>query len=112
VFAPPREILGSVPGIRLAEPERNRERSFCCGAGGARMWMDETLGTRINEARTDELLGAAPDIVTAACPYCVDMLADGVTLRQQQGAGTAVEVTDVAGVLLRSVRPSTVESGR
>jgi Fe-S oxidoreductase len=105
VFAPPREILGGVPGARLAEPPRTRERSFCCGAGGVRMWMDETLGTRINENRTDEMLAQGPDVIAAACPYCVDMLADGVTLRQQQGrAGAHIEVTDVAEVLLRSVR--------
>ena len=105
IFAPPREILGSVPGTRLAELPRNRERSFCCGAGGARMWMDETIGTRINENRTDEALAQQPDLVTAACPYCIVMLADGVALRQQQGhAGADVEVTDVSEVLLRSVR--------
>jgi Fe-S oxidoreductase len=105
VFTPPREILGSLPGARLVEPARTREKSFCCGAGGARMWMDETLGTRINENRTDELLAAQPDVVAAACPYCVDMLADGVALRQQQDrAGAHVAVTDVAEVLLRSVR--------
>ncbi|KUL39314.1 (Fe-S)-binding protein [Actinoplanes awajinensis] len=107
VFAPPREILGDLPGIRLVEPERTRERSFCCGAGGARMWLDETLGTRINETRTDELLAAEPDIVAAACPYCVDMLADGVALRQEPDRdGGQVVVTDVAEVLLRSVRAS------
>ena len=94
-----------MPGTRLAELPRNRERSFCCGAGGARMWMDETIGTRINENRTDEALAQQPDLVTAACPYCIVMLADGVALRQQQGhAGADVEVTDVSEVLLRSVR--------
>ncbi|GAA2655093.1 hypothetical protein GCM10010436_84910 [Paractinoplanes durhamensis] len=104
IFTPPREILGNLPGVRLAEPERTREKSFCCGAGGARMWLDETLGTRINEKRTDELLETGPDMVAAACPYCVDMLADGVALRRQQGrAGTHVTVTDVAEILLRAV---------
>jgi Fe-S oxidoreductase len=105
VFTPPRDILGHLPGARVVEPERTRERSFCCGAGGGRMWLDETLGTRINENRTDELLATEPDVVAAACPYCVDMLADGVALRAQQGrAGAHVAVTDVAEVLLRSVR--------
>ncbi len=109
VFAPPRDILAHVPGARLAELPRSREQSFCCGAGGARMWMDEPIGTRINENRTDEVLAQRPDLVTAACPYCVVMLADGVALRQQQGrAGADVEVTDVAEVLLRSVRAPAV----
>jgi Fe-S oxidoreductase len=105
VFSPPREILGSVPGVRLTEMPRNRERSFCCGAGGARMWMEETIGTRINETRTDEALGTEPDLVTAACPYCIVMLSDGLAGRKQQGkAAQEVQVTDVSEVLLRSVR--------
>ena len=105
IFSPPRELLGSVPGATIAEMPRNNERSFCCGAGGARMWMDETLGQRINENRTDEALALQPDLVTAACPFCIVMLSDGVGLRQQQGrAPETVEVTDVSEVLLRSVR--------
>ncbi len=111
VFAPPRELLGSVPGARVAEMPRNREQSFCCGAGGARMWMDETIGQRINENRTDEALAVQPDLVTAACPFCIVMLTDGVTLRQQQGhAPDTVQVTDVSEVLLRSVREPAVPS--
>ena len=105
VFAPPRDILGAIPGARVAEMPRNQERSFCCGAGGARMWMDETIGQRINENRTDEALSLQPDIVTAACPFCIVMLTDGVNLRQQQGqAPETVEVIDVSEVLLRSMR--------
>jgi Fe-S oxidoreductase len=105
IFAPPREILARVPGAQLAELARNRERSFCCGAGGARMWMDETIGTRINLNRTDEALALRPDLITAACPFCIVMLADGVAMRREQGtAGAHVEVTDVSEVLLRSVR--------
>jgi Fe-S oxidoreductase len=105
VFSPPREILGSVPGVRLTEMPRNRETSFCCGAGGARMWMEESIGTRINETRTDEALGTGAELVTAACPYCIVMLTDGVSTRKQQGkAADEVRVTDVSEVLLRSVR--------
>ncbi len=105
VFSPPREILGSVPGIKLTEMPRNKERSFCCGAGGSRMWMEETIGVRINETRTDEALSTEPDLVTAACPYCIVMLTDGVATRKQQGkAGEDLRVTDVSEVLLRSVR--------
>jgi Fe-S oxidoreductase len=105
IFSPPRELLGSVPGVRFTEMPRNRETSFCCGAGGARMWMEETIGTRINETRTDEALSTGADLVTAACPYCIVMLTDGVSTRKQQGkAAEGVQVTDVSDVLLRSVR--------
>jgi Fe-S oxidoreductase len=107
VFSPPRDILGSVPGVRFNEMERNQERSFCCGAGGARMWMEETIGTRINEARTDQALETGAEVVAAACPYCITMLSDGVATRKQQGkAAETVRVTDVSELLLRSVRGS------
>jgi Fe-S oxidoreductase len=105
VFNPPRDILGSVPGIRLTEMPRHRETSFCCGAGGARMWMEETIGTRINETRTDEAIGTGAELITAACPYCIVMLTDGAATRKQQGkAGEDLQVVDVSQVLLRSVR--------
>jgi Fe-S oxidoreductase len=105
IFSPPREILGNVPGVRFTEMPRNRETSFCCGAGGARMWMEESIGTRINETRTTEALGTGAELVTAACPYCIIMLTDGVaTLKQQGKAADQVRVTDVSELLLRSVR--------
>ena len=112
VFAAPREVLGAVPGLTLTEMPRNREQSFCCGAGGARMWMDEDLGTRINLNRTDEALALVPDLVTAACPFCVTMLADGVAQRADGGrrASERSEVLDIAEVLLRSVRPDLDDS--
>jgi Fe-S oxidoreductase len=107
VFNPPREILGSVPGIRLTEMPRNREMSFCCGAGGARMWMEETIGTRINETRTDEAIGTGAELIAAACPYCIVMLTDGAATRKQQGkAAENLEVVDVSQVLLRSIAPA------
>ncbi len=103
IYQPPRELLASIPGVRLTELPRSRESSFCCGAGGARMWMDETIGERINLARTDEALSVRPDLITAACPFCIVMLTDGVGMRKQQGtAAETVEVSDVAEVLLRS----------
>ena len=111
IFAPPREVILSVPGVRLAEMPRTKERSFCCGAGGARMWMDENLGTRINLNRADEALSLKPDMVTAGCPFCITMLSDGVSQRTLEGnAREGIQVTDVAEVLLRSVRPDLVDA--
>ena len=111
IFAAPREVLGAIPGTQVQEMPRNREKSFCCGAGGARMWMDENLGERINQNRADEALATKPDIVAAACPFCITMLSDGVAQRQQEGTAAAtVSVTDVSEVLLRSVRPDLVDS--
>ncbi|HEU4675071.1 MAG TPA: (Fe-S)-binding protein [Motilibacteraceae bacterium] len=105
VYTPPREILGSVPGLELTEMARNKNRSFCCGAGGARMWMEERIGKRINLDRVDEALGTGSDKVAVGCPFCRVMVSDGVTARQGEGAASEdVEVLDVAQMLLRSVK--------
>jgi Fe-S oxidoreductase len=107
IFAPPRELLAAVPGLTLTEMPRNRERSFCCGAGGARMFMDENIGTRVNENRTAEALETGATTIAAACPFCITMLGDGATTLRPEGSDApAVEVTDISEILLRSVRPA------
>jgi Fe-S oxidoreductase len=105
VYTPPREVLAVVPGLRSQEMHRCKERGFCCGAGGARMWMEEKIGKRINTERVDEALGLDPDVVSTACPYCMVMLSDAVNEKQQNGqAREDVEVLDVAQLLQRSLR--------
>jgi Fe-S oxidoreductase len=105
VYTPPREVLAAVPALRSQEMHRCKERGFCCGAGGARMWMEERIGRRVNEERVDEALSLDPDVVSTACPYCMVMLSDAVTAKKQTGeAREGVEVLDVAQLLQRSVR--------
>ena len=105
VYTPPREILDSVPHLRSEEMHRCKERGFCCGAGGARMWMEEKIGKRVNVERVDEALALDPDIVSTACPFCLVMLGDAVTAKKQDGSAREdVEVVDVAQLLVRSVR--------
>ncbi|WP_281965296.1 (Fe-S)-binding protein [Serinicoccus marinus] len=104
VYAPPRELLGALPGVELTEMPRHAEKSFCCGAGGARMWMEEKLGTRINLNRTEEALGTGADRIAIGCPFCRVMLSDGLTQKQAEGTGEQVEVVDVAQMLLAAVR--------
>jgi Fe-S oxidoreductase len=105
VFTPPREIMERVPGVRAQEMHRCRERGFCCGAGGARMWMEERIGKRINEERIDEALGTNPDTVSTACPYCLVMLGDAISAKKSSGqAAESLEIVDVAQLLARSVR--------
>jgi Fe-S oxidoreductase len=131
VFDAPREVLGSAlqggagmsqggagtsqggagmsrdgsatePGGRgLIEMPRNSERSFCCGAGGARMWMEEKIGKRINVERTEEALATGARTIAVGCPFCSTMIGDGVTGKGEQDN---VEVVDVATVLLRSIK--------
>jgi Fe-S oxidoreductase len=106
VFTPPREILEAVPGVQATEMHRCKERGFCCGAGGARMWMEERIGKRINTERIEEALALAPDTISTACPYCLVMLGDAVSAKKASGeAKDTLEVVDVAQLLARSVTP-------
>jgi Fe-S oxidoreductase len=102
VFEAPREVLGSAIEGGLVEMPRNSERSFCCGAGGARMWMEEKIGKRINVERTEEAIATGAKTIAVGCPFCYTMIGDGVTGKGEQ---ENVEVVDVATVLLRSVKP-------
>jgi Fe-S oxidoreductase len=100
IYAPPRELL-EASGCDIEEMPRNKERSFCCGGGGGRMWMEEKLGTRINLNRVDEVIDTGVAEVAVACPFCRIMVGDGMVARQSD-----VEVLDVAQILLRSVKAS------
>ena len=105
VYSPPRELLQVLPGASYVEMERSQERSFCCGAGGARMWMEENLGERINTNRTKEAVATGADQIAVGCPFCRVMLSDGLTAEQASGgAREEVEVLDVAQMLLASVK--------
>lgn len=105
VYTPPREIMSAVPGLRQQEMHRHKERGFCCGAGGARMWMEERIGKRINNERVDEALSLNPDIVSTACPFCLVMLTDSVNGKKNDGqAKESIQVVDVAQLLLDSVK--------
>jgi Fe-S oxidoreductase len=101
VYDAPRDVLGKVPGLRTMEMPRHKQRGFCCGAGGARMWMEERLGKRINVERTDEALATGADSLGVACPYCMIMLDDGVKSR-----GEEMRVLDVAQVIAASIGPA------
>ena len=98
IYQPPREILEAT-GADITEMPRNKERSFCCGAGGGRMWMEEKLGTQINLNRVDEAIATGVTELAVACPFCRVMTTDGMTARASD-----VEVLDVAQILLRSVK--------
>ena len=100
IYEPQREILKAIPGVTLKEMERSHDRSFCCGGGGGRMWMEEHQGKRINEMRVDQALALQPDVIATACPYCLTMLEDGLKAR---GKDDSVKVYDIAELLERSI---------
>jgi Fe-S oxidoreductase/nitrate reductase gamma subunit len=99
LYEAPREVIASIPGVRLRELPRNRSKSFCCGAGGGRMWMEETLGTRINSMRTDEVLKLEPETVVTACPYCLTMMEDGLKEKNSE----SLPARDVAEILCEAL---------
>jgi len=105
IYMPPRELLVNMPGVNLIEMDRNKESSFCCGAGGGRMWMEETIGTRINQNRGDEALATGATKIAVACPFCSVMLNDAVTVRGAEGGNTQeASVVDIATLLLDRVQ--------
>jgi Fe-S oxidoreductase len=100
VFDEPRSVLGAIPGVEQVEMRRCRERGFCCGAGGARMWMEESIGKRVNMERTEEALGTGADVVSTACPYCMIMLDDAVRANAKE---EEVRVLDLSQVVEESL---------
>ncbi|HTZ10112.1 MAG TPA: (Fe-S)-binding protein, partial [Acidimicrobiales bacterium] len=101
IFDEPRSVLDAISGVEQIEMKRCRERSFCCGAGGARMWMEERLGKRVNLERTDEALTTGADVVSTACPYCLIMLDDAVRARSREDD---VKVLDLSQVVEASLQ--------
>jgi Fe-S oxidoreductase len=103
VYEPPRELVGAA-GATLTEMPRHADRSLCCGAGGARMWMEEQIGKRINLERVDEAIATEASTVATGCPFCRVMINDGLVQRQSEQVGANVTVRDVSQMLLESVR--------
>lgn len=99
VYESPRQIIDSIGG-NLIEMKRTKDKGFCCGAGGARMFMEETVGKRVNHERTDEALALDTDIVSTACPFCLTMLSDGV---KDKGASEKVTVQDIAELVADAI---------
>lgn len=100
VYEEPRNVLRAIPGVELVEQARSRENSMCCGAGGGMMWMEETAGTRVNVARTEQLLSVKPTVISSACPYCLTMVEDGTKLKEVE---EQVKARDIAEILAQSV---------
>jgi Fe-S oxidoreductase len=100
VYEPPRQLIARVTGNFPAEMERNHQRSFCCGAGGGRMWMEENVGKRINLERVEEALKLKPQTIGVGCPYCLTMFEDGI---KDEKADASVKVLDVAEIVARAL---------
>ena len=112
MYLAPRKVVASLGGLEVVEAPRNGNKGLCCGAGGARMWMEEDVGKRVNEARSEELIATGAGRIATACPFCYIMIDDGV-----KGAGKdddEVKVADIAMHLVEALEagdPPGVGSG-
>ena len=95
IYDQPRRILEAVPGLKLTEMERNLAKSFCCGAGGARMWMDEHIGVRINNMRTDQAIATGAKTIAVGCPLCLTMFSDGIKDRKKEETMAALDIAEI-----------------
>ncbi|MEZ4461984.1 MAG: (Fe-S)-binding protein [bacterium] len=95
----PRHVLNSVPGLQVQEMELNKAQSFCCGAGGGRMWMEEHEGKRVNIERTDQALATNPEAIAVACPFCMTMFDDGLKNRGAE----SIPLRDLAEIIAESL---------
>ncbi len=95
IYDQPRTILAAVPGMKLAEMDRTLDKSFCCGAGGGRMWMEEHDGERINNMRTDQAIATRADTIAVACPFCLTMMTDGLKARGVEEKIASIDIAEV-----------------
>ncbi len=101
VYLAPRRVVGAIAGLEVVEAARNGNRGMCCGAGGARMWMEETVGKKVNDERSQELLATGATRIATACPFCLIMIDDGV--KGQGKDDDEVRVGDISMHLLEAI---------
>ncbi len=114
IYDQPRNILKAISSSPIVEMKSHHEKSFCCGAGGGRMWMEEDLGTRINQKRTNEALEAGAKTICTACPFCFTMLSDGIKelelSEKLQSVDIATLVARAADIDLKGNKPGEGEA--
>jgi len=101
IYQPPRNVIAAATGQKPAEMDRHGRHSFCCGAGGGRMWMEENIGKRINVARIEQALEKAPRTICVCCPYCMIMFEDGL---KDKDAMEQVQVLDLAEIVAAALK--------
>jgi Fe-S oxidoreductase/nitrate reductase gamma subunit len=101
IYQSPRKVIGSLGGIEIVEAGRNGTKGMCCGAGGARMWMEETIGKKVNDERSQELIATGASRIAVACPYCYIMIDDGTKAAGKEE--DEVKVADISMHLLEAL---------
>ena len=96
IYSEPRAVLESVPGVKLVEMKQAFDKSRCCGAGGGRMWMEETIGRRVNVTRTEQAIETGASVIASSCPFCMTMMTDGVKTKEKV---EEIKVMDIAEII-------------
>jgi Fe-S oxidoreductase len=109
VYEAPRRVIGSLGGVQIVEAGRSGTKGMCCGAGGARMWMEESIGKKVNDERAQELIATGATRVATACPFCFIMMDDGVKAAGKEE--DEVRVADISMHLLEAIERGEAESG-
>jgi Fe-S oxidoreductase len=111
IFEAPRKILHSIPGLKLIEMKRHHHRSFCCGAGGGHMWLEEPPDKRVNVRRIEEVIQAKADIVATACPYCLIMFEDALKAKNVEETIKARDISELIAEAagLKQAPPASLE---
>ena len=104
IYSEPREVISNIPGVKMVEMDRGFERSFCCGAGGGRMWMEENIGKRINRLRFEDVIKTKADMIGTACPFCLTMLEDA---SKDKGMEESIKTQDLAELVLEAMEKET-----
>lgn len=99
-YEAPRNVLNKLTKDTILEFDMNREKSMCCGAGGGRMWMEETIGKRINITRVEQALEKDPKVIATGCPYCTIMMSDGVAHHEKE---EAIQTKDIAELVAEAL---------
>jgi Fe-S oxidoreductase/nitrate reductase gamma subunit len=100
IYSSPREVLRAVPQASIREMARSREDSFCCGGGGAHMWIEENAGRKINEVRIEDVMKTGADMVVTTCPFCLQMLEEGIERKELKGTLQAKDLSEVVEAAL------------
>ena len=96
IYESPRDVLNSIPDVKMVEMKKSKENSMCCGAGGGRMFLEETEGKRINILRTEQAIETQASVVASSCPFCLTMVTDGVKSKEMENK---MVVRDIAEIL-------------
>jgi len=100
IYKPPRQVLKSIPGVRLVEMEQNRKNCFCCGGGGGRMWLEENTGQRISEMRLSQAIDTRAQVMATACPFCLQMFEDAAKTREGE---ESLKIRDIAELIVEAL---------